>query len=461
MKSIKSRLILSYLTVIALTSIFIISFFIFTFRQYYIANMEEILRQHAETAGRFFWLYSSPQDVEQKNAELINNFSSLTDAEIQVLDENGRLLRSTNPSSIYDYSEQSDVKAALAGMTEERIGVMPETGEAVLSVSAPLQSKDGIHGVIRFVTTLEEVNKVVANFAWVMIAVGAAIIIIVALIGLHLANGIVRPLKELTRAAEQMASGVFTKHAAVSSGDEIGKLAETMNYMADELVRQEKVKQGFIASISHEIRTPLTSIKGWAVILKEYFVNSKAQEVIEGLKIIENESDRLTFLVDDLLDFSKQASGNYTLDIEGLNLIDLLQDAAVQMKSKAQHKDMSIAVQSEAAVIWINGDRNRLKQVFLNILDNAIKASPERSEIRITAHKHEGHVQVIVEDKGCGIPEEDMPHISKMFYKVEGKSPGSGLGLAICQEIIKLHKGEFKIQSELGLGTKVIIVLPS
>ncbi|HYE81905.1 MAG TPA: ATP-binding protein [Clostridia bacterium] len=460
MKSIKSRLIWSYLTVIALTSIFIISFFIFTFRQYYIVNMEEILRQHAETASRFFWVYLSSQDIEQNSVELINSFSVLTDAEIQVLDKKGMLLRGTQPSASGDYSAQSDVKAALTGKTEKQIGVISETGEAVLSVSAPLLSKDGLYGVIRFVTTLEEVNKVIINFAWIMIAFGATIILLVAIIGLTLANGIVRPIKELTQAAEQMASGVLTKHAAIRNNDEIGKLAKTMNFMADELGRQEKVKQSFIASISHEIRTPLTSIKGWAVILREYFVNSKASEVLEGLEIIEKESDRLTFLVDDLLDFSKQASGNYTLDIECLDLIDLLQDAAVQMKSKAQHTGISIVMQSEETSIRINGDRNRLKQVFLNVLDNAVKASSESSEIKITAQNHVKLVRIIIEDTGYGIPEEELPYITKMFYKVENRSAGSGLGLAICEEIIKLHKGKLEIQSKLGAGTKVIIALP-
>lgn len=460
MRSIKSRLIWSYLTVIVLTSIFIISFFIFTFRQYYIANMEEILRQHAETASKFFWLYLSSQDIEQQSSELINNFSALTGAEIQVLDNKGMLLRSTQPFSAGDYSELSDVKAALAGKIEKRIGVMTEIGEEVLSVSAPLLSKSGINGVIRFVTTLEEVNKVIMGFAWVMISFGAVIIILIAIIGLTLANGIIRPLKELTQSAEQMASGLFTKHAVIRNNDEIGKLAETMNFMADELVKQEKVKQNFIASISHEIRTPLTSIKGWAVILRQYYTDTSTREVFEGLEIIEKESDRLTFLVDDLLDFSKQASGNYTLDIESMDLIDLLRDAAVQMKSKAQHIGVSIVMQPEEAVIRINGDRNRLKQVFLNVLDNAIKASPESGEIKIAVQKCGRFVRIYIEDNGCGIPGEELPYVTKMFYKVENKSPGSGLGLAICEEIIKLHKGELKFQSEPGAGTKVMIALP-
>lgn len=460
MKSIKSRLIWSYLTVIILTSIFIISFFIFTFRQYYIANMEEILRQHAETASRFYWLYLSSQEIGQQSAELINNFSDLTDAEIQVLDKNGMMLRDTQTSSVNDYSAYYDVKAALAGAVEKRIGARDETGEVVLSISAPLLSKDGVDGAIRFVTTLKEVNKVIMNFAWIMIAFGATIILLVAIIGLILANGIVSPLKELTQAAEQMASGVFTRHAAIRSNDEIGKLAETMNFMADELVRQEKVKQSFIASVSHEIRTPLTSIKGWAVILKEYFINTKANEVFEGLEIIEKESDRLTFLVDDLLDFSKQASGNYTLDIESLDLIGLLHDVAVQMKSKTQNIDVRIVMQLEDTSIRINGDRNRLKQVFLNVLDNAVKASAESSEVKITAQKYNKFIRTVIEDTGCGISEAELPYVTKMFYKVEKKSEGSGLGLAICEEIIKLHKGELKIQSELGAGTKVIIDLP-
>jgi signal transduction histidine kinase len=257
-----------------------------------------------------------------------------------------------------------------------------------------------------------------------------------------------------------MTSGVFTKHAVIRNNDEIGKLAETMNFMADELVRQEKVKQSFIASVSHEIRTPLTAIKGWAVILKEYFVNTKAPEVSEGLEIIEKESDRLTFLVNDLLDFSKQASGNYTLDIESLDLIDLLQDVAVQMKSKVQHTAVRIAMQLEDGGIRINGDRNRLKQVFLNVLDNAVKVSPENSEIKITAQKYEKLVRISVQDTGYGISEAELPYITKMFYKVEKKSAGSGLGLAICEEIIRLHRGELKIQSELGVGTKVTIALP-
>ncbi len=292
-----------------------------------------------------------------------------------------------------------------------------------------------------------------------MIAMGISVIIISGVVSVFLANSIVRPLKEVTRVAEKMAEGEYRIKSEVHLDDEIGRLSDTLNYMSEEIVKKEKLKNDFISSVSHELRTPLTSIKGWAITLKSEELGDN--EIIkDGLDIIEKESDRLSLMVEDLLDFSRFVSGRISLEKENFSIVNTLNLIAKQLKPRANFVKINFNTNIQYDLDCILGDENRLKQVLINLLDNAFKFTPEDGYVNLNAYKSDDNIIIEVEDNGMGISIEDLPKIKEKFYKGKNSKSHSGLGLSISDEIIKMHGGNMEILSQLNKGTKVIVTLP-
>lgn len=256
-----------------------------------------------------------------------------------------------------------------------------------------------------------------------------------------------------------MAKGDFSVQAAKQFDDEVGTLADTFNYMAAEIGKNEKLKNDFISSVSHELRTPLTSIKGWGETLISGGLKDH-EETTLGLEVISKETDRLIGLVEELLDFSKLQSGEMTLCEEKLDMREVLDDLNVQFAIPAQEKQIELRLEMPALPLTVMGDSNRLKQVFVNLLDNAIKFTPVNGTISVVATSSDGRLITTVQDTGEGIDPDDLGRITGKFYKGRSKLSGSGLGLAISKDIVQLHKGSLTIHSRLGHGTTVTVDLP-
>jgi len=267
-----------------------------------------------------------------------------------------------------------------------------------------------------------------------------------------------KPLKLVSVGAEKMAKGNFKESIPNYSKDEIGSLADTLNYMSEEILKNERLKNEFISSVSHELRTPLTSIKGWAIVLESSDLEDK-EEVREGLKIIESEVERLTYLVEELLDFSKLISGKITLRKEMISIGEFTQDILRQLEPKLLSRGIEVIFE-ELQVKPIEVDKNRMKQVLINILDNAIKFSPNDSKIIVKLVEDEKYLTISIKDYGYGISKDELPHVKEKFYKGRNINASNGIGLSICEEIITQHGGLLKIDSELQKGTEVIIMLP-
>ncbi|ADL07069.1 sensor histidine kinase [Thermosediminibacter oceani] len=482
MKGIKARLLKSFLAVILLTVIIFEIILIISVRQYYFGNVEEVLSKQAEVSANFYRQYLARDDFLEKNADvLLESFSAPTAAQVQIIDEEGILLADSQFAGHGGAVGTPDVKKALKGLPSKWQGRMPGTGERVLAVSYPLKSGDTVVGVVRFVTSLEGVNGVVGKIAVILISIGLAAVIISVFAAAILSQTIVKPLNDITRVAEEMAKGKFTARAPKRYDDEVGRLADTLNFMAQEIMRQEELKNEFIASVSHELRTPLTAIKGWTITLlsairgtsqagrsdirenagvpdRRVYLN--LDELIEGLEIITKESERLSELVEELLDFSRFEAGAIKLNLDKVALVDTLNYIKTQMMPRAKRQAVEFEIYPEEGLPEILADENRIKQVLINLLDNAFKFTPAGGRVRVKAESANDSVRIIVEDTGCGIPPEDLPHVTKKFYKAKSKQPGSGLGLAICDEIVRLHGGRMEITSAPGKGTRVEVILP-
>ena len=236
------------------------------------------------------------------------------------------------------------------------------------------------------------------------------------------------------------------------------KLGESMNYMRDEVLKRDAVKNEFIANVSHELKTPLTSIKGWAYTLKE---DSSDEELLkDGLNIIEQESDRLAQMVNDLLDFSRLLNKKVKLEKKTIDMVQFLQALEIQFKPRAIAENKNFYIKSNVKSLKYLNDPDKLRQVFINLLDNAFKFTSEDGTIKIDLKDMGENFVVSVIDDGDGIPEKDREHVFEKFYRGDTKKSHTGIGLSIVHQIVKLSGGDIKLVSEVGKGTSFIITLP-
>lgn len=229
--------------------------------------------------------------------------------------------------------------------------------------------------------------------------------------------------------------------------------------MAEELAAADAMKNEFISSVSHELRTPLTAIKGWAETLDGMTDDPAAMS--KGMKVISSETERLSQMVEELLDFSRIQNGRFTLVKATMDVLAELGDAVLIYAEKARKEDIELVYDEPEMLPFISGDKNRIRQVFINVIDNAIKYSDKGGLVSIQAGEtDDGFVEIDVSDTGCGISPADLPKIKTKFYKANHTRRGSGIGLAVADEIISMHGGTLDIISEQGVGTTVIIRLP-
>ncbi|OEH94318.1 sensor histidine kinase [Bacillus solimangrovi] len=459
MTGINRRIILHYMFVILLTIVIIEVIFISSISKYYNEGVTETLVNHANVSTSFTEEYMTLTRHDFKSQiPWIRESLKYPNTEMQIISLNGEVLSTSTGITNEEIITTPDIKEAISGEISIHKGILNE--ESILAVSAPLPSKESqVVGVIRFVTSLERVEDKIQSTALFSISIGLAVMLVVFIISLRLARSIAKPLQEITRTSEKMARGRFDIELNETYIDEIGTLAKTLNHMAREIQQTDKMKNEFISSISHELRTPLTSIKGWS----ETILTGDMREINEtkqGLTIISKETDRLITLVEELLDFSRFESNQLKLTLNAVSISELVNDVVTQMKLKASQHYISIIFTKEQEHI-INADENRLKQVFINIIDNAIKYSPPHTQIDISMNVDNHNNSIItISDKGIGISEEAISNVTKMFYQVDHQKDGTGLGLAICKKIIDLHKGELNIKSSSQSGTTVTIKLP-
>lgn len=207
------------------------------------------------------------------------------------------------------------------------------------------------------------------------------------------------------------------------------------------------------------MRTPLTSIKGWSETLNSGGYDPEETKI--GMKIISKETDRLIGLVEEILDFSKLEQNAMKLVMGTVDLRELLQEIMLNVWAKAEMKQIKLQLDSEETAYLVHGDGNRLKQVFLNIVDNAIKFSHESSIIFLSLQRIDGNIEISVQDTGIGISAENLARVRDRFFQVDHQNGGTGLGLAISQQFIERHHGQMLIRSELGAGTTITVSLPA
>lgn len=458
-KSIKTRLVKSFMLIIIITVVILEVVLINGMKDYYYKNIEDILSNQIEFSIDYYLRYFSLDRLEDIVIDDIDVFWQHTTAQVQILNSDGKLIMDSLGVTNDNSNLYPDIKKAINGEKGVWVGNVNYYNSPVMSVSAAIKDQDRVIGIIRFITSLKETNGVIRSISFLLLGMGVIVVFISGMVSVFLANSIIRPLQEVTRVAEKMADGQLKVRSNIELEDEIGRLSDTLNYMAEELVKKEQIKNDFISSVSHELRTPLTSIKGWAATLKcEDFGGNEI--MLDGLEIIEKESDRLSTMVEELLDFSRFVSGRIKLENDEFQIKDTIEMIGKQLTPRAVNNRIEFIINIDQNLGYMLGDENRIKQVLINLLDNAFKFTSEDGKVILNAYKENDILVLEVKDNGVGISEEDLPKVKEKFYKGKNSKSHSGIGLSICDEIVKLHNGTMEISSNINEGTRVIVRLP-
>jgi signal transduction histidine kinase len=457
MRSIKSRMsvhfgLLTAAAVLALESLFLLALWYSWYE-----NAEKMALRQASLASDHYHRFA-PRSLPELAQQVLEERKEEHPFDVQVIDLHGRIIADSWGMPSGEPVTAADVRSALAGRTGIWRGEMPGTGEAVLAVSLPVRIGEQQAGVLRHVTSTRYLDQALFRIAVVSMAVSFGVILLAMFLSRLIASRIVRPIRELTRVAGEISSGNFSARAVKADDDEIGVLAETMNAMSRELAKMEQLKNEFISSVSHELRTPLTALKGWGETFRSGSLSK--EDEIYGLSVMEKETERLIGLVEDLLDFSKYQSGKIELRKEPFDLVEVVEETVAQFRRLSERKSIWLSSETDSRSLVIKGDRHRLKQVLVNLLDNSVKFTPDGGTISLVIGKVSDSIRIVVSDTGIGIPADDLSRIMDKFYKGRSEQGGSGLGLAICKEIIRLHEGKIEVESQEGAGTTFTVTLP-
>ncbi len=435
-------------------TVFVRSYYYGTARQYLTSRINMISsilqRSYNDPAASF--------SAEVRS--IVENWNEKDKTELMVVDSSGRVgLTSSGFVPEESLDSMDDFSQALSSGTSGFYTGKISSGENIMAVCLMLPDNDLGYSAVRLVSSMERIDRSVSVIALIFIVICLAILILMFASGLYFIKSIVIPVRQIGSTARRYAMGDFSVRITKKNDDEIGELCDIVNHMASELELSEQMKNDFISSVSHELRTPLTAIKGWAETVGS--MPDDSETIAKGMRVITSESERLSRMVEDLLDFSRMQNGKFSLNKNTMDILAELGDAVLIYTEKARNEGIDIIYDEPDMLPFVYGDRNRLRQVFVNIIDNAIKYSDKGGVVSVQATMSDPrHIEVDVSDTGCGISPQDLPKVKTKFYKANHTRRGSGIGLAVADEIVTLHGGKLEIFSEQGVGTTVTITLP-
>lgn len=461
-KSITKRWIFNNLGVIILALLVIEMIVIYAVQSYYYNSAKQYLVSKINAVTSVLSIHSqdSSANFSSEMRNMLETFNEKDKIELMAINSKGRVVLTSSGFSPEEDYVMPDYEQAMEEGEGSYIGRLTG-GEKILAVSVPLSPFNSEYSSVRMVTSLTEIDNTIQGYILFVTAICMAIIFIIVVTGLYFAGSIVKPIRQISGITRKFAMGDFSVRIESNNDDEIGDLCTAINHMADELSSAEAMKNEFISSVSHELRTPLTAIKGWAETLM-VDGGENPDTMKKGVGVIVNETERLSQMVEELLDFSRMQNGHFTLQNANMDILAELGDAVLIYSDKARRENISIIYDEPEMLPFVFGDKNRIRQVFINIIDNAVKYSSSGDTVTIKARSKDNKIIVTVVDTGCGIKESDLAKVKTKFYKANHTRRGSGIGLAVADEIIAMHGGTMDISSAgEGKGTQVKITLPA
>jgi signal transduction histidine kinase len=469
-RSLFSRLMVTYFIIMLITLVALGLFLSSSSQRHTIKSTEEELIREARELNRHYELYDKGW-VSSEYLELICDGITRHDNTsiwvVRVVGDIGLLQFQYNPQGLKGEMEvapfsKDEIINVLKGNIIKNIGRFGDRFSVpVLTVGLPLRLDQKIKGAIFFHTPIEEINLILYGLyadIWKAIFLSAILsVILLSWISRRISN----PLSQMSEVSRQIASGNYSKRVKVTNNDETGQLALSFNAMADSLERVEEMRRTFVANVSHELRSPLTSIRGYIQGILDKTFNPEEQE--KYLNIALEETQRLSKLINELLDLSQIESGQFPLKLSVFDINEQIRRLIISQEEKINAKGIRVEVEFQEDKCLVRADADRIKQVIINLLDNAIKFNRSEGHLIIKTWVNKGKVYVKIKDQGIGIPREEIAKIWERFYQVEksrgGLVRGTGLGLSIVKKIMDEHNERIWVNSKEGEGTAFIFSL--
>lgn len=458
-KTIFSRMFLSYSFIILLSLLLFILVFFYLFHIKLYKEYEDTyqhqyvqIEKQLQNQVNFDW-------NDNETAEILSYSLNQPGYQIFILDEESKQIFGPDPVQTSRNISISDdiLKQVTSGEKVSEGGF--ESGELRYTVASTLNIDINGEETAIMVMVFHELTHEYKQVIWMILYTFFIAIVFAGVILWFMSKKITAPLREMSEIARQYAKGDFSKSVQYQLNDEIGQLAKSFTYMAKELNDLESKRRQFISDVSHELRSPLTSIKGFIIALMDGTIPNNRRVHYYGL--MKDESERMIKLVNDTLDMNQLEEG-YKIFRINYNLTEQINRIFHKFESQLAEKEMEIRIHTDNEYN-VFADKERIEQVIVNLLQNAIEYSNKKAPIDIFLMKDSQNVSVLIQDYGDGMEEDQLDLIWRRFYKVDEartNKSGAGLGLAIVKSILDLHETEIKVKSKLGEGTAFSFVLP-
>jgi len=463
MKSIRAKLWAGMMILVAVIIVILWLFqIVFLDKFYTVLEIGEV-RNSAKSIVREIEKLTDVNQIDNEESILVNIENYIYDKQlsVEILDYDYNVLyQGTSGSKINMPGIMQEVflevtKNAMSGEESSHVVTHPKYGYEFTIIGIPIWNESSVKGVMIVTMPMASIEETVDILKSQLIIITGILLVVSLLISYKLSKKFADPISKISRQADSYARGEYHAHINQISDDEIGKLAQRMNDMGEALLRNDVLQKELIANVSHELRTPLTLIRGYAETLRDV-TGENPEKREKQLGVIIEESERLGNIVEDILNLSRLQAGAVTLEIQKFSLKEMLTSIKEHFELGEMDKHLDLVGVLELEEILL-GDKNKIQQVFYNLIGNAFHHSKSDQSVEVTAVPNENTVRIEVRDQGEGIAEEDIEHVFERYYKgkrLDGtKGDGTGLGLAIVKSILDMHQVPYGVESKVGEGT--------
>jgi signal transduction histidine kinase len=468
-RTIRWKLIVSSLLAVGIPLVLVSILLAHLLWQFYLRQLERELNTQAFIIADAAVPHLPDASDENRRAllRMIYHWRLYSNVRVTIVDAQGIIRAATVHEDIgspLNDRVRPGMAAALKGDVNSTVWKNPRFGnQDTMYVNVPVRKRDRTVGAVRVAYTLTEIQENLGRIRLTLFLGIALYALLIVWLTIYLAGSLARPIEKLNRDALQIAGGDLDHRVHVNGTEEISHLADTLNYTTQRLQQLENIRRQFVSNVSHELRTPLAAIRSMAETLIQHGEKDPALRE-KYLPRIVTATDRLARLASQLLDLAQIESGNLVLYPAPISLASIVDDALRTCAPAAAAKGINIVTDVPPALPELHGDRDRLVQVFINLLDNAVRCTDSSGQITIAARSPKNALIVTVSDTGEGIAPEHLPHIFERFYRVDKarsrRSGGTGLGLSIVQQIVEAHGGSIAADSVVGQGTRFTITFP-
>ena len=458
---IRGRLVITYLSIIVLTLLFIATYILASISQY-LYNQKKV-----ETMANANIIANIVVDYMKNDVDMIpyaiKQLNLSDSVRVIITNEQAKVVfdSAANNNIEGKFLINEEVMSAIRGQDVVTVQDEKDVGKVVQGAVSVISDSKNI-GVVYLSEAAKTTEDFIADIRWILLVISLVVCVLIGVLSSVMADVIISPIEKLTGIIKGMETGSLTERVPVSGKDEIAQLGDAFNKLTDRLVEMEDKRRMFVSNASHELKTPLSSIK----LLSESILSMPQLDednVREFMADINGEIDRLTKIIDRLLSLTKLDVESDTLDLQVTDINELAERISKSLKPVADKKNIKLSLMTDQEVLAMV-DREKFWQVIYNVSDNAIKYTPAGGTVNLYVFNEGEFCRVEVLDNGIGIPQEEIDKIFDRFYRVDKarsrESGGTGLGLSIVNDVVSLHKGKILVDSTENEGTKFIIIVP-